>query len=46
MRRIARGQLDLAGEQLDAGAGGRGDLDGAVHETRKAFKRLRALVRV
>ena len=46
VRRIARGQLDLAGEQLDAGTGVRGDLDGAVHETRKAFKRLRALVRV
>ena len=46
VRRIARGQLDLAGERLDAGAGARGDLDGAVHETRKAFKRLRALVRV
>jgi CHAD domain-containing protein len=46
VRRIARGQLDLAGEQLDGAAGVRGDLDGAVHETRKAFKRLRALVRV
>ena len=46
VRRIARGQLDLAGERLDAGTGPRGDLDGAVHETRKAFKRLRALVRV
>jgi CHAD domain-containing protein len=46
VRRVARGQLDLAGDQLDAGAGLRGDLDGAVHETRKAFKRLRALVRV
>jgi hypothetical protein len=46
VRRVARGQLDLAGEQLDAGAGRRGDLGGAVHDTRKAFKRLRALVRV
>ena len=46
VRRVARGQLDLAGEQLDEGTGVRGDLDGAVHETRKAFKRLRALVRV
>lgn len=46
VRRVARGQLDLAAEQLDAGTGLGGDLDGAVHETRKAFKRLRALVRV
>jgi CHAD domain-containing protein len=46
VRRVARGQLDLAGERLEAGTGMRGDLDGAVHETRKAFKRLRALVRV
>jgi CHAD domain-containing protein len=44
VRRVARGQLDLAAEQLDTGPGG--DLDGAVHEARKAFKRLRALVRV
>jgi CHAD domain-containing protein len=46
VRRIARAQLDLAAEELDAGTAPRGDLDGAVHETRKAFKRLRALVRV
>ena len=46
VRRVARGQLDLAGDGLDAGTGPRGDLDGAVHETRKAFKRLRALARV
>jgi CHAD domain-containing protein len=46
VRRVAREQLDLVAEQLDAGTGPRGDLDGAVHETRKAFKRLRALVRV
>jgi CHAD domain-containing protein len=46
VRRVARGQLDLAGDQLDDGSRARGDLDGAVHETRKAFKRLRALVRV
>jgi len=46
VRRVARGQLDLAGERLEAGTGMCGDLDGAVHETRKAFKRLRALVRV
>ena len=46
VRRVARGQLDLADEKLDAGAGRRGDLDRAVHDTRKAFKRLRALLRV
>jgi CHAD domain-containing protein len=46
IRRIARGQLDRASGELDAGTGMRGDLDGAVHETRKAFKRLRALVRL
>jgi CHAD domain-containing protein len=46
VRRVARGQLDLAAEQLETGTSPRGDLDGAVHETRKAFKRLRALVRV
>ena len=46
VRRIARGQLDLAGEGLDAGTGRRGDLDAGVHEARKAFKRVRALVRV
>jgi CHAD domain-containing protein len=46
VRRVARGQLDLAGERLEAGTGMRGDLDAAVHETRKAFKRLRALVRL
>jgi CHAD domain-containing protein len=44
VRRVARGQLDLAADQL-AGKGD-GDLDTAVHESRKAFKRLRALVRV
>ena len=46
IRRVARGQLDHAGDRLDAGTPARGDLDGAVHDTRKAFKRLRALVRV
>jgi CHAD domain-containing protein len=44
VRRVARGQLDLAADHL-AGKG-EGDLDTAVHESRKAFKRLRALVRV
>jgi len=46
VRRVARGQLDRAGDRLDAGTAARGDLDAAVHDTRKAFKRLRALVRV
>jgi CHAD domain-containing protein len=46
VRRIGRAQLDLAGEHLEAGTCRGGDLDGAVHETRKTFKRLRALVRV
>jgi hypothetical protein len=44
VRRIARGQIDFAADQLDGK--GDGDLDSAVHESRKAFKRLRALVRV
>ncbi len=42
VRRVARGQIDLASERLDGGA----DADEAVHEARKAFKRLRALVRL
>lgn len=42
MRRIARGQIDLARDRLD----GRGDVGEAVHEARKAFERLRALVRL
>jgi CHAD domain-containing protein len=44
VRRIARGQIDFAADELDGK--GDGDLDSAVHESRKAFKRLRALVRV
>jgi CHAD domain-containing protein len=44
LRRIARGQIDQAIEQLDGSAGG--DRDTAVHEARKALKRLRALVRL
>jgi CHAD domain-containing protein len=44
VRRIARGQIDLAAERLDAGAGS--DAQDAIHEARKAFKRLRALVRL
>lgn len=41
LKRIALGQLELAAEQLE----GQPDSK-AVHETRKALKRLRALVRV
>ena len=44
VRRIARGQIDLAAEQLDAGTGS--DAPDAIHDARKAFKRLRALVRL
>ena len=44
VRRIARGQADLAVEQLDGSAGS--DARAHVHEARKAFKRLRALVRL
>jgi len=50
LRRIALGQLDLAieslgGDQRAEGSGGAGVPDAkAIHETRKALKRLRALV--
>jgi CHAD domain-containing protein len=44
VREVARGQIDLARGEL-AGEG-HGDIGDAVHEARKAFKRLRALVRV
>jgi CHAD domain len=43
LRRIALGQLELAIEQLE-GAGSAIPMPVAVHETRKAFKRLRALL--
>lgn len=42
MRRIARGQIDLAVELLESADGC--ELDEAIHESRKAFKRVRALV--
>ncbi|MDQ4041231.1 MAG: CHAD domain-containing protein [Actinomycetota bacterium] len=42
IRRIARGQIDLAAQGLERD----GDVDGAVHEARKALKRLRALLRL
>jgi CHAD domain-containing protein len=45
LRRIALGQLDLAIELL-GGANGAPPDEHAVHETRKALKRLRALVRL
>lgn len=44
VRRIARGQIDLAVELLENADDG--DLGEAIHESRKAFKRVRALVRV
>jgi CHAD domain-containing protein len=43
-RRVARGQIDLARDEL-AGDGHK-DIGDAVHEARKAFKRVRALVRL
>jgi len=47
LRRMALGQLDLAIELLgDEGGGGRALDREAIHETRKALKRLRALVRL
>jgi CHAD domain len=44
LRRMALGQLDLSIELLGGDGGAPGEK--AVHETRKALKRLRALVRV
>jgi hypothetical protein len=44
LRRIALGQIDLALELLESGV--ERDPARAVHETRKALKRLRALVRL
>ncbi len=44
LRRMALGQLDLAIELLEGG-GGEAQTAAAVHETRKALKRLRALMR-
>ncbi len=52
LRRMALGQADLAIELLEAGGGGNGASpagapdEHAVHETRKALKRLRALLRL
>jgi CHAD domain-containing protein len=44
VRRIARGQIDLAREELTGQ--GKSDVGEAVHEARKAFKRVRALLRL
>ncbi|HRY07419.1 MAG TPA: CHAD domain-containing protein [Hyphomicrobiaceae bacterium] len=41
-RRIVREQVELAQEQLGSGH----NVDGAVHETRKAMKRVRALLKL
>ena len=47
LQRMTLGQLDLAIELLgDEGGGGRALDREAIHETRKALKRLRALVRL
>jgi CHAD domain-containing protein len=43
LRRVARGQIELASGQLD---GGGEDVAEAVHEARKSFKRMRAVVRL
>jgi CHAD domain-containing protein len=45
LQRMALGQLDLAIEMLEGLAGGSSP-ERAVHETRKALKRLRALLRL
>lgn len=44
IRRVARGQLDEAHARLSGSR--KRALEGAVHDTRKAFKRLRATVRL
>jgi CHAD domain-containing protein len=44
-KRMATEQLELAIEQLSAGNGA-GPADEAIHETRKALKRLRTMLRV
>ena len=42
LRRIARGQIELANDRLQSGD----DVGEAVHEARKSFKRMRAVVRL
>jgi CHAD domain-containing protein len=44
--RIARGQLELAIDRLDGASGEEDDGGEAVHEARKALKRLRTLLRL
>jgi CHAD domain-containing protein len=44
IRRIARGQIDSAIDRLNAARGD--DVGAAVHDVRKRFKRMRALVRL
>jgi CYTH domain-containing protein/CHAD domain-containing protein len=44
IRRIVRGEIDLAIDELTAGS--REDPDEAVHACRKSFKRVRALLRL
>jgi CHAD domain-containing protein len=44
IRRVSRGQLELASDRLERGRGK--DIGEAIHETRKSLKRLRAVVRL
>jgi glycosyltransferase involved in cell wall biosynthesis len=44
IRRIARGQLELASDRLEHS--GRNEIGEAIHEARKSLKRLRAVVRL
>jgi len=46
LQRMALGQVDLALEQLAGASAGEKRAEKAVHETRKALKRLRALLRL
>jgi CHAD domain-containing protein len=46
IRRIALGQIDLVADALSDGARDGGPSDVAIHDARKALKRLRALLRL
>lgn len=46
LKRMALGQIDLAIEQITCRGAGGEPSEKAVHETRKALKRLRALIRL
>lgn len=46
VRRIALGQIDLICDALSGGARDGGPSDAAIHDARKALKRLRALLRL